>query len=62
MKLFRTLVTEKKKRGDKTPAKTRPILIVGENVADARDQLSAFWGKDNYKWTRPNMIADFNPK
>lgn len=62
MKLFKSLVTEKKKKGDTSPIKTRPILLVAENVTAAQQQLQTHWGANEYKWTRPDMIADFNPR
>lgn len=61
-KLFRTLVSERKKRGDTSPVKTRPILVIAETVKAADDELKIYWGKENYTWYRPNMIVDFNPK
>jgi hypothetical protein len=62
MKLYETIVTEKKRKGDKSPVKQRPILVLGVNAKDAKQRLETYWGKETYKWTSPNMIADFNPK
>jgi hypothetical protein len=62
MKLYESIVTEKKKKGDTSPVKERPILVIGITAKDAKLKLETYWGRANYRWTTPNMIADFNPK
>lgn len=62
MKLYEALVTEKKKRGDQSPVKTRPILVVSDTVNNAKRKILSYWSAEDYKVGRPNMIADFNPR
>lgn len=61
MKLYEVLVTEKKKKGDQSPVKTRPVLVVETTIPGAKGKVKKYWG-DDYSVGTPNMIQDFNPK
>jgi len=62
MKLFEFRITERKKSINGSQVKKRPILIVAGNAAEAKSKVEEYWGPEGYKWSKPNMIFDFNPR